>query len=338
MFSDRVIKLSLAIFVFSFTFALSAMVRVTTSVPLLLTHIAAYGCVLSIGVFLYLIDHVGKKLRPSAVFESVAVQAHNVINHVYPRRLSDQQESIGDAGGGQDAVPKRTVTSTSGGVVLAFDVAGLVALATRHDCVIELAPQVGNFVAPGDPLFYVRGGSGLSDAALLGSIALGAERTMEQDPAFAFRMIVDIAAKGLSPAINDPTTAVLAIDRLHHLLRHVGRRRLDDRSLRDASGRIRLTFRTPDWEDFVVLAVTEIRQFGGASVQIARRLRAMLENLIATLPPLRAEALRRELLLLQRSTERCFQEAEDRVLAEQGDSQGVGGANASNGRADERRQ
>ena len=148
---------------------------------------------------------------------------------------------------------------------------------------------------------------------------------MEQDPMFAFRVIVDIASKGLSPAINDPTTAVLALDRLHHLLRHVGGRRLDDEKVRDAAGRIRLIYRTPDWEDFVRLAVTEIRQFGGSSIQVARRLRAMLEDLIETLPEERAEPLRQELKMLKKSAERFFQEPEDRALADVSDSQGVGG-------------
>ena len=148
---------------------------------------------------------------------------------------------------------------------------------------------------------------------------------MEQDPALAFRVVVDIASKGLSPAINDPTTAVLAIDRIHHLLRHVGKRRLDDEQVRDTTGRVRVLYRTPDWEDFVTLAVTEIRQFGGASIQVARRLRAMLENLIQTLPESRAPPLRQELTLLHRSAERFFTEPEDRAVAEVSDSQGVGG-------------
>src|SRR5262249_15245945 len=194
-----------------------------------------------------------------------------------------------------------------------------------EECVIELARQVGSFVAPGDPLFYIRGGPDLPIDALYDSIALGAERTMKQDPAFAFRMIVDIASKGLSPAINDPTTAVLAIDQLHHLLRHVGKRRLDNEKVIDATGRVRLIYRTPDWEDFVALAVTEIRPFGGASIQIARRLRAMLENLMATLPAIRAEPLRRELQLLKKSAERCFHDPEDRALADESDAQGMGG-------------
>src|SRR5208282_1035406 len=136
---------------------------------------------------------------------------------------------------------------------------------------------------------------------------------------------VDIASKGLSPAINDPTTAVLALDQIHHLLRDVGQRRLDDERVRDNKGRLRLLYRTPDWEDFVHLAVTEIRQFGGSSIQVARRLRAMLENLIQTLPEQRGVLLKQELNLLERSAQRFFAEPEDRALADVGDFQGVGG-------------
>jgi uncharacterized membrane protein len=329
MFRDRVTKLTLPVFVFTFTFALSAMVRIDTKVPLLVSQVAAYGCAASIGVFLYLIDRVGKILRPSGVFGSVAAEAHAVIDNVYPRPLSHAPESTAADSEGLNNMPARVVPSAGGGVVLAFDVPGLVALGNRHNCVIEFASQVGNFVAPGDPLFYVRGGPDIPLTTLYHSVALGAERTMEQDPAFAFRVIVDIASKALSPAINDPTTAVLAIDQIHHLLRHVGKRRLDNEQVRDAAGRIRLIYRTPDWEDFVALAVTEIRLFGAASIQIARRLRAMLEDLIAKLPAARAEPLRVELQLLKKSAERSFRDPEDRALADESDSQGVGGANES---------
>jgi uncharacterized membrane protein len=72
------------------------------------------------------------------------------------------------------------------------------------------------------------------------------------------------------------------------------------------------------------LAVTEIRHFGGESIQVARRLRAMLENLIQTLPEERVQVLRQELALLRRSAERFFPEPEDRALAEVSDMQGVG--------------
>ena len=215
-------------------------------------------------------------------------------------------------------------------MLLAFDLEGLVALAREAECVVELVPQVGDFVAAGSPLFRIFGGKGgPSASALCQSVALGQERTMEQDPAFAFRIIVDIASKALSPAINDPTTAVLAIDQIHHLLRSVGGRHLDEGLAHDRSGALRLVYRTPDWEDFVYLAVTEIRQFGGTSIQVARRLRAMLENLTEVLPPERTALLRSELTLLQRSAERFFPEPEDQALADVSDLQGVGGKHSA---------
>lgn len=326
VFRDPVTKVSLIVFVFSFTFCLTVLVRISTAVPPLTASLAAYSSLVSVAVFVYLIDHVGKMLRPSGALWSVALRGRGVIEKVYPKPLADppgKTESTASILAGE---PSRTIPSPRDGVVLAFDVPGLVSLAERADCVIELVPQVGDFVAKGNPLLRVfQGGATLSSEALCQSVAVGQERTLEQDPAFAFRIIVDIASKGLSPGINDPTTAVLALDQLHHLLRDVGCRRLDDERVRDSQGRVRLTYRTPDWEDYVHLAVTEIRQYGGASIQVARRLRAMLEDLIHTLPEERAGLLRNELKLLHRSAERFFAEPEDRALAEVSDSQGVGG-------------
>jgi uncharacterized membrane protein len=325
VFRDPITKAALNVFVFTFTLALAVLIRVTASVPALTTHIAAYSCLASLVFFLYLIDHVGKALRPSGALWAVASHGRAVIENVYPRHLAKLPGTPVTPVAAPDGEPTCTVLSRADGVVLAFDISGLVSLAEREDCVIELVPEVGDFVAIGDPLFHLYGAGAVSADVLCQSVAVGQERTLEQDPTLAFRIIADIACKGLSPAINDPTTAVLALDQMHHLLRDVGQRCLDDERVRDRAGRLRLVYRTPDWEDFVKLAVTEIRQFGGASIQIARRLRAMLENLMQTLPEARASLLRQELELLHRSSQHFFREPEDRALAEVSDYQGVGG-------------
>jgi uncharacterized membrane protein len=327
VFRDPITKCSLTLLVFTFTFSLAALIRIKAAVPLLTAHVAAYASLVSLCVFFYLIDHLGKSLRPSGALRAVAWLGSKVINSVYPHRFTELQEGIGaKAGEVPGGEPGVTIPCLKDGVVLAFDHKGLLSLATRADCVIEMVPQVGDHVAVGNPLFRVFGASAtLAPEALHHSVAVGQERTLEQDPTFAFRIMVDIASKGLSPAINDPTTAVLALDQIHHLLRKVGDRYLDTGIVRDASGRLRLVYRTPDWEDFVHLAVTEIRQFGCESIQIARRLRAMLENLMQTLPEARAPRLREELALLHRSAERFFAEPEDRALAAESDFQGVGG-------------
>ena len=197
---------------------------------------------------------------------------------------------------------------------------------------IEFVPQIGDFIAVDEPLFKLYGGAtSLDDGQLRSTIAFGPERTMEQDPTFAYRIIVDIALKALSPAINDPTTAVIAIDQLHRLLRKAGNQNLRTDDILDESGRLLVIFRTPNWEDFVHLAFTEIRQSGSQNIQIARRLRAMIENLIQTLPKHRHAILLRELELLDREIERHFVNPEDRALARLGDSQGLGGASGTEG-------
>jgi len=152
---------------------------------------------------------------------------------------------------------------------------------------------------------------------------------MEQDPMFAFRILVDIALKALSPAINDPTTAVVAIDQIHRLLRAVGRRRLHGEEIGDDKTPRRVVFRTPNWEDYVHVAFTEIRACGASNVQIARRLRAMLDNLVASLPKHRHAALEDERRRLDRVLESLYRLPEDLALARIADSQGLGGSSGA---------
>ena len=325
-FRDTITKLSLTLFTFTFTFSLAVAVRISGTVPVFAVRTAAFACLLSLAFFVFLIDHVGKFLRPSGVLRLVTLLGRQVIESVYPDPFRGSINSVPTTSVGTDLEPFRTIGSSRGGVILALDVPGLVSLAEKFDCVIEMIPQVGDFVAAQEPLFRVfNGGAALPDKALHDSVAVGSERTIEQDPELPFRILVDIASKGLSAAINDPTTAVLAIDQIHRLLRYVGLRNLDEGNVRDSVGHLRLIFPTPDWEDFVYLAVTEIRHYGSSSIQVSRRLKEMLDNLIETLPPARTPILREELGRLQRSVERSFPESDDRLLAEVCDSLGVGG-------------
>lgn len=98
---------------------------------------------------------------------------------------------------------------------------------------------------------------------------------------------------------------------------------------RDAHGRLRLCYGTPDWIDFVSLAVTEIRHFGASSMQVARRLQALLEHLLHVLPEARKAVLQQELGLLGRAIERSFPDEEDRARAQVGDLQGIGSSESS---------
>ena len=145
---------------------------------------------------------------------------------------------------------------------------------------------------------------------------------------FALRIMVDIALKALSPAINDPTTAVLAIDQVHRFLRTVGKRQLRGEVIADDTGTPRVIYRTPNWEDFVHVACNEIRTCGSSNVQVARRLRAMLDNVCASLPSYRHQALLEERERLDLMLEQHYTIPADLALARQPDSQGLGGAPA----------
>ena len=326
VYRSRIRKLCVSAFVFTFTFSVGVLVRIGGTVPLLSSYIAAYGFLFNLALFLYFLDGVGKALRPSSALQVVGSLGRDVVESVYPSKLKRDDPSVSKPNEYSKREPRRVIHNEVDGVVLAFDRKGLVSLAERSNCVIELVPQVGDFLAEGDLMFRLyEGGESLSADTLRSSVALGQERTLDQDPTFAFRIIVDIASKALSPAINDPTSAVLALDHIHHLLRDVGSRNLGDGREIDRTGHVRLLYRTPNWEDFVHLAVTEIRHYGGDSIQVTRRLKAMLDNMIEILPEKRAPLLRLELSLLEATSKRTFVDLYDQSLAETGDLQGMGG-------------
>src|SRR5512137_4873 len=323
---DNAIRFTVAYFTFTMLFNLRVLSRMGDEmVHQFNTFLASILGLVSLAVFLYLIDYAARMLRPVSIVNRVGESGIAVIRNVYPESsaLSRPVESSG-----RPAAPDRTVANSgASGIVLAVDLKGLVSQARHANGMIEFIPQVGDFLAADEPLFRLYGGaSAIDDRQLQASVALGSERTLEQDPTFAFRILVDIAIKALSPAINDPTTAVLAIDQLHRLLRHVGLRHVSREEICDEAGELRLVFLTPNWEDFVHLACTEIRHCGAGSIQITRRMRSMLENLMQTLPSHRHSELRKQLELLDRAIDGHYTFAEDRTLARIADPQGLGGA------------
>jgi uncharacterized membrane protein len=326
---DNVIRFTVGLFVFTLLFALGTVARIESTVPHLVVWAAAVLGLISLMAFLFLIDYAARLLRPVSILWRVGEKGLSVIESVYPKPIRNADAP--PAQRRQLGAPDRIVTHRgTSAIVLAANLEALVAEASRVDGVIEVVPRVGDFVAVGEPVFLLHGGSGAFDERKLrGSIAFGPERTIEQDSTFAFRVIVDIAIKALSNAINDPTTAVLAIDQLHRLLRNVGKRHLHDEQIMDDAGRLRVIFPTPNWDDFVQLACREIRLYGAENFQIARRLRAMIGNLMKTLPESRWPALHLELDLLDRTIEKLYPLPEDLAVARIADTQGLGGSSGA---------
>ena len=269
------VKLALAMLTFTYAYSLAAIGRIEERVPDLHVSVAVFLNLICLVVFFQFVHRLSAGLRPGSLIQLVADRARRVIDDVYPAshdpkrpEQATNQKVEGD--------PTQVIEFTGpSGVVLAFSAQALARLAQSTDAIVELVPQIGDFVAGGSPLLRVYGGKNpISERALRGCVAIGAERTIDQDPRFVFRILVDIASKALSPAINDPTTAVLALDQIQHLLSILGRRYLDEGEIRDSDGKVRVVYGTPDWPDFVMLAVSEVRQFGASSIQVNRRLRA----------------------------------------------------------------
>jgi uncharacterized membrane protein len=323
------IKFALGSLTFTYAYTLAALGRVEDSVPHLHVSIAVLLNLLCIVVFFLFVQQLSGGLRPASLMLMVSEYGRMVIEQVYPTSFDPNQPEEGTVG----AVPATTAQTIEfndrSGVVMAFGLTSLVRLAQEADAIVEMLPQVGDSIARGDPLFRVYGGTRpVPERELRGCIAVGTERTLRQDPRFAFRILVDIANKALSPAINDPTTAVLALDQIDNLLLCLGRRRLDEGLARDRDGKLRLVYGTPDWPDYVTLAVTEIRQYGDSSLQVTRRMRAMLQHLIDALPETRRPPLQQELALLSNAVARKFPDEADRKRAGVADYQGVGGSDS----------
>src|SRR6185503_18011674 len=322
---DNTIRLIVALFVLTLAFGVGTLARAQDRVPYLLLTVAILLAGASTVAFIYLIDYAARLLRPVSIVWLLGQEGLTVIEQVSPAQVKGSHTPSRLTA--PPPPPVRTIFHKgTSAIILAVDLGTVQREAERTDGVIEFAHQVGNFLSVDEPLFHLYGAAASADdKRLRGAVAMGPERTMEQDATFSFRVIVDIAIKALSKAINDPTTAVLAIDQLHRLLRAVGRRHLHDDVIPDAAGNARVVFRTPNWQDFVMLSCREIRLYGAENYPAARRMRAMLHNLARTLPTARRPALLTELALLDRTLERLDMLDDDLALARGGDLQGLGG-------------
>jgi len=155
---------------------------------------------------------------------------------------------------------------------------------------------------------------------------LGSERTFEQDPKYAIRLLVDIAIRALSPAINDPTTAVQALDRIESLLVELAPRHPGPSLVVDGDGTPRGIVPAPRWAAYVELGLTEIRRYGADSPQIVRRLNALYDRLLAVAGPGERPRIELERRLLGRAVLATFPDAHERAIVEQPDRLGLGGA------------
>ena len=144
-----------------------------------------------------------------------------------------------------------------------------------------------------------------------------------QDPAFGFRQLVDVAIRALSPAVNDPTTGVQAIDRIGDLLAITGNR-LDPTGLRvDSTGTVRVKRKLRNFEELLVLSLTEVIRYGADAPQVVRRLHGLLDDLESILPAERQPAVARQRSLLDAAVGAALP-APFALAASEADREGLG--------------
>ena len=321
-YRDGLLKATLAVIVGTLTFSFALLRRVTANyVPNL--GVTAAGLFLMVGIlfFLLFLDRFIHRLRPVAVAALVAKAGR--------RALAESPATTAPVAAADipEGAPSLQVTTETAGAIQAVHGAGLVRWARRHDCVVVLRQAVGDFVPSGRVLMDVYGDPGrLAERQLHNLVAFGVERTIDQDAGFAVRIMVDVAIRALSPAVNDPTTAVQVLDHLEELLREMGTTSLERRGeLRDDDGRLRVVVPSQRWEDFLTLAVTEIREYGAPSIQVMRRLRTLLEGLRDEVLDDYRPAVDEELRRLDATVAASFGDSVDLDRALTVDRQGIGG-------------
>lgn len=331
---DGVIKHSLGMFTATFLFSLTSLAATNLykngDVPDLSVLISIAAVVISAVLFLALIQRISV-LQITSVLFMIARFGRREILENYPEQFIETKVNGETRKESLVSSQERSIFySGISASVLEVDTRQLISLAGRNNIIIEILYATGDTVPEGAAVARLYGDSQkVSDWQILRTIHLGEQRTIDQDPRYALRLIVDIAIRALSPAINDPTTAVMALDRLEDLLRLFVTRELDTKYRHDAKGDLRLIYPSPEWEDILTLAVDEIRFYGAKSIQVSRRLLALLSDLESIAPKSRQPSIKEHIHRVEMSIKRAFPDRIDRLDASQLDRQGIGLTRAS---------
>lgn len=288
--SDRFVHATLALFLAAFAFALTVLRSVrdegngnTAFVPEISVSVAFVLAMASvIGLVLFL-AHLTREIRVETMLRRVNMETQQTIDRVLP----EDRPAVGPE-------PAPTpgmfhIRATSSGFLTSLDKDSLFKAAVETGAVVRIDRQPGSSLVEGVP-FAVAWPSEPGKAftqterdelakAVNDAVSTGFERTNVQDVGFGFRQLVDVAARALSPGINDPTTAVHVIGHLSVLLCRLARRNLGAEHLTDRDGRVMVVITLPDLSDLLELGMNQITHYGATDPAVAARLLNMLQEL-----------------------------------------------------------
>ncbi|TPQ21600.1 DUF2254 domain-containing protein [Streptomyces sporangiiformans] len=341
---SRITKATFAVFLATFVLSLLVLTSydsepdpaLVSSTPLVQSVLTVIMVGLSVVLFVMYVNSMLRLMRVVHVIDRITAESLRVVAGMPLDMAAEEPVALGPE-------TARLAHHGRAGVLRDVNIARLVRTARQQGVVLRLIPRIGDFVTPGTPVFTVHGRNGGHDGhsghdghggrsgpltkglrALYSQVSVGAERTFHQDLGFGLRQLSDIALRALSPAVNDPTTAVQAVDRIVQFLSAVARRPLGASLYRDGQGTVRLVQSVPGWTELVDLGFAEIRMYAVHSPQVTRRLVAGLDDLLGAVPEDRREPLIRHRALLTEAVERAVPEAADRAFALHPDRQGIG--------------
>jgi uncharacterized membrane protein len=289
---DRVTQWTLGIFLGTFSYCMAAL-PAARSLPYPFAPVAtvlgamllALACV---AWLLYFIHHISQAISVNQIVDRIASETEAMIDEMmpHPRRPSRMADT--------DQIDPNTwetpVLSDASGYIRFIDTERLVARAKSYHVKVRILRRVGQFVPAGIPLLMVYKGERLSSEGigeLRDAFDFGPSRTLQQDLEFGVLQIVDIALKAISPAVNDPSTAISCVDQLSRILIRFASRELPESTLYDPPGVVRVSILWTDFDRMVDSAFEQIRLYSQTDMAVSLRLlRALGDIAVSTPDPL----------------------------------------------------
>jgi uncharacterized membrane protein len=292
---DRLSQVTLALLLGTFVYSLTLLVRLGVSgedaePPHLSITLAVILALVSFATFAAFIAHIIDLLQPSSVIASVRRDATGLSREPFPAGPGEPEDATAAGEAAEQKLGRISlaeIDSEKNGYLTFIDVPALIDCATGHDAIIVQSVYVGAYVLPGQSIAEVGLLDGDDDATKHSAIAssirsafvIGDQRTLMQDIAFPVRQLADIVLKGLSPGINDPTTAENAIDALGAVLTEFVRSERPSSVRVDGSGAPRFVARAPGIDDLVHLGFEQVRSAARRDGVFHQRMTAVLDHL-----------------------------------------------------------
>jgi uncharacterized membrane protein len=286
---DRVTQWTLGIFLGTFLYCMAALPNARSLphpfAPVLTVLGAMVLAITCVGWLLFFIHHISRAISVNHIVDKIAVETVAMIDEMmpWPHRPNRMEQHMGDVNLNWETA----VESDLSGYIRFIDRKRLVALAKSYRVKIKVLRRVGHFVPAGIPLLMVSKGDRLSSETsteLRGAFDFGPTRTLQQDMEFGVLQIVDIALKAISPAVNDPTTAIGCVDQLSRIMIRFASREPPDPVLYDPPGTIRVIIPWISFERLLEGAFEQIRLYSKSDVAVSLRLLRALADIAVTTP------------------------------------------------------